>query len=336
MFTKKNVTLISFSLFAMGIFAQHSTFTVFSDNAEKFFLYVNGKKINDVSQSRVADVKFSTEFANLKIEFDGLNIQPIKKNVALKDMDGNYLKSVLIIKQNNKGKYKFRVNSFEAYYPEEEPNTEVVESGGEKQESNENGSTTVKEESTTNNTNSVISISANDDRTKTSNGASFSVNINAPDDNEANISFEVSTSKESTINDNVNISMNVSETSTTVESNVTNATTNYNESTSSKGNGKSERCAYAVTSADFARVKINISSLNFEDSKLTTAKDIAKNKCLTSIHIHDIMKLFDFESSRLDFSKFAYKYAYDKENYCEVYNAFDMELSIDELKEAID
>jgi hypothetical protein len=43
------------------------------------------------------------------------------------------------------------------------------------------------------------------------------------------------------------------------------------------------------------------------------------------------MSLFNFESSRLEFAKFAYGYTYDLGNYFIVNDAFNFESSISEL-----
>jgi hypothetical protein len=45
------------------------------------------------------------------------------------------------------------------------------------------------------------------------------------------------------------------------------------------------------------------------------------------------MLLFDFESTRLTFAKFAYKYTFDKGNYYKVNDAFQFESSIEELNQ---
>jgi len=86
---------------------------------------------------------------------------------------------------------------------------------------------------------------------------------------------------------------------------------------------------------DFASAKASISSKSFEDSKLTLAKQIAASNHLTSKQVKEIMQLFSFEDSKLDFAKFAYKYVYDPNNYYIVNDAFKFSSSIDELNEFI-
>ncbi len=65
------------------------------------------------------------------------------------------------------------------------------------------------------------------------------------------------------------------------------------------------------------------------------AKQICDSKCLKSRQVRDIMKLFSFEQTRLDFAKYAYKNVMDKENYYQVNDAFQFENSIEELNESI-
>ena len=47
------------------------------------------------------------------------------------------------------------------------------------------------------------------------------------------------------------------------------------------------------------------------------------------------MQSFDFESTKLEYAKFAYDFTYDKGNYFKVNDAFDFESSIEELDEYI-
>jgi hypothetical protein len=85
----------------------------------------------------------------------------------------------------------------------------------------------------------------------------------------------------------------------------------------------------------FAELKKSISSKNFDNSRLEIAKQAAITKCLKSSQIRDIMKLFSFENTRLEFAKFAYNKTIDKENYFLVNDAFQFESTVSELNEYI-
>jgi hypothetical protein len=53
--------------------------------------------------------------------------------------------------------------------------------------------------------------------------------------------------------------------------------------------------------------------------------------CLLSSQVKEIILLFSFEETRLDFAKYAYGYTFDIGNYYQVNDAFKFESSIDEL-----
>ncbi len=94
---------------------------------------------------------------------------------------------------------------------------------------------------------------------------------------------------------------------------------------------KPQGCQDPMRSADFSKAMGSISSKSFEDSKLSIAKQITRANCLASSQVKEIMELFSFEDTRLQFAKFAYDYTYDKGNYFIVNDAFNFESTIEEL-----
>ena len=61
-----------------------------------------------------------------------------------------------------------------------------------------------------------------------------------------------------------------------------------------------------------------------------------KTKVATPFFRKQVMKKFTYEESKLDYAKFAYEYCLDQGNYYKVNDAFDFELTIDELNEFIE
>ena len=96
------------------------------------------------------------------------------------------------------------------------------------------------------------------------------------------------------------------------------------------------RCSYAMSSSEFDEALASIKSKSFEDSKLTTAKQICKNECPTAEQIRDINKAFSFEETRLEFAKYAYDYVYDASKYYKVNDSFTFEMTIEELDEYLE
>jgi hypothetical protein len=94
-------------------------------------------------------------------------------------------------------------------------------------------------------------------------------------------------------------------------------------------------CPWPMSPQDFANVKSSISSKTFEDSKMTIAKQVVGSNCLLCSQVKEIMLLFTYEDTKLEFAKFAYKHTYDVGNYYQLNDAFTYELTIDELNEYI-
>ncbi len=92
-------------------------------------------------------------------------------------------------------------------------------------------------------------------------------------------------------------------------------------------------CSNLMGSGDFESAKKSIESKTFSDSRMIVAKQITKGNCLSAEQVRDVTSLFDFESGRLEYAKFAYDYCYDQGNYYKVNDAFEFEMSIDELDE---
>lgn len=145
---------------------------------------------------------------------------------------------------------------------------------------------------------------------------------------------------------NANVSMNINLGGMGIGANVTEQTTYSSTTTTTTsgapvqqtqtivyvpGYGGPVGCPIPMDQGSFAGAKNSINSKSFEDSKLTMAKQIIGSNCLTSAQVKEIMLLFSFEGTRLDFAKFAYGRTYDIGNYYMVNDAFTFESSIDDL-----
>ncbi len=94
-------------------------------------------------------------------------------------------------------------------------------------------------------------------------------------------------------------------------------------------------CPVPMAPQDFSDLKQSISSKSFEDSKMTIAKQVLRNNCLFTSQVKELMGLFTFEESKLDFAKYAYDFTYDIGNYFKVNDMFTFESSIDDLNNYI-
>jgi hypothetical protein len=96
------------------------------------------------------------------------------------------------------------------------------------------------------------------------------------------------------------------------------------------------RCASSMAATSFMKAKENISSNSFEDSKMTVAKQVTKANCMTAEQIKDVMGLFSFEDSKLEYAKYAYDFCFNQGDYYEVNTAFTFESSIEELNQYLE
>jgi hypothetical protein len=78
-----------------------------------------------------------------------------------------------------------------------------------------------------------------------------------------------------------------------------------------------------------------IQKQSFDTERLKIAKNAVSQGNMLSSEIAEIAKLFSFESTKLDFAKYAYAYTSDKQNYVLVQNAFQFSSSTSELQDFI-
>ena len=78
-----------------------------------------------------------------------------------------------------------------------------------------------------------------------------------------------------------------------------------------------------------------VAAQSFENDKLMIAKQVVSSRPVFTSQIVRLTKLFDFDSNRLEFLKYAYHHCYDKNNYYTTYNLLTFSSSKKELKNYI-
>ena len=292
-------------------FAQNSNAIIFTDNGERFTAILNGLRQNEKPETNVKVEGLNANFYKLKIIFEDAALG--QKNFNMSIDPGT--ETTYIIKKNSKNEYVIRPMSMVpiAEAPPTNPNTSVVvyDPGA----APYTGETTVTQQTTTTTSNGSPGGS----------GVSMGVNVNDAGGN---------------------FSMNVSgyDGSTTMNSQTTTVTTTTTTSSMPPpsvpppspvyhmpGYNGPVGCDYPMDRGDFDSMKGSITSKSFEDSKLTLAKQVINSNCLLSAQVREVMQLFTYEESKLDFAKYAYGRTYDIGNYYKVNDAFTFESSIDEL-----
>ena len=105
----------------------------------------------------------------------------------------------------------------------------------------------------------------------------------------------------------------------------------------SNGYGPSDnpRCNMPMPTNEFNSLKAQVNARYFDSSRLTVAKQACRYNCMTSDQIRDLCRIFSYESSRLDFAKYAFEYCYDRYRYYMVGQAFTYSSSVDDLNRYI-
>lgn len=366
----KNVfILIVLSIISLTSFAQTNNLTVFSEKGEEFILYVNSIKQNETPAANVTAKDIKGESFMARLVFVDKSIPEITQNFWTESKN---VEISAVVKLNNKGKYVLRSMGETAKSNDSNVavsgSNATYESPSENSGTGNASGTVVTTTPVTNqrnpNINENISMDINVSETgmnvTTGAGAdNLTMNITA-DENGMNmatgvggeiVSMNISVSENGmnmntgvggqNLNMNINVSGNDNLVVDSYEETVTTNTTATTGGTtiipsddySSNSSGTVSRCSYAMSAAEFDEAISSIKAKSFEDTKLTTAKQICKSSCMTADQIRDFNKAFSFEDSRLEFAKYAYDYVYDSSKYYKVNDSFQFEMTAEELDE---
>lgn len=91
-------------------------------------------------------------------------------------------------------------------------------------------------------------------------------------------------------------------------------------------------CAAMMAPNDLNALLETIRSRDFESTKLSVAKQGLDQQVIMAEDVKRIMKLFDYENTRLDFAKFAYSRCCDQRNYFKINDAFEYDSSVGEMQ----
>lgn len=324
---KNILTTLAFIIFIsfVGI-AQKSSLSFFSQEGEKFYVILNGIRQNDKPSANVKITDLDLYNYKAKIIFENPELGSINKDLFTRDADGNFSETVYNIRKDKKGVYTLKFSG----YSEVSSNENVVKYHAEE---TTNTVAPISKSTTTTTTTTTTTKTAPD------NTYQENVNINL---NGMGVGINVNSSVKEGADGNVQMNVNtngLNTTNTTIKQTTT--TTTYstepavNQSASTASN-KEESCIKAASSTDFAAGKKSISSSSFSETQLKTAKTFTKNNCLSVAQIKEVIGLFSFEESKIEYAKFAFTYCVDKKNYYQVVDAFTFSSSKDELNEFLE
>jgi len=310
---KHNLLILAFIMIAcVAGQAQTSNAIFFAENGESFNLVLNGILQNEKPETNVKLTGLNAPGYKTRIIFSDKTLGYVDYNLNFVTM-GNEVSYT--IKKNSKGAYVVRYVSevplAQAAPPA--PNQTVITYTA---LAPIGTSTTTTHQTTSTSSGNPENVSIN-----------MGVNV---DGQGGNMNMNVS---------GMDASAHSSSTTTTTTTHTTTSSTVYQEPVPTQpvqvvyveGYNGRIGCAVPMASGDFESFKNSVSSKSFEDSKMTLAKQVLNTNCLTSAQVREVMGLFSFEETKLDFAKYAYGHTYDLGNYYRVNDAFQFESSIEEL-----
>ncbi len=297
--------LLFIALFPLLSFAQGSALTIFSEDGDKFILYLNGVQQNNASQVNLRMEGLTQQFYKAKIVFDDKSKAPIEKSVPVTNPGTTEPADIVYKIKNKDGEMKLRYFSAQPVQPNYTPPADVhtVHYGQPDQVTTTTTQTTVTTTGA-NTGNGGVSIGTN----LGNGGVSFNMNVNDP-----------------------NINSTVTQTTSTQTTTSSSSSYSDNMQPATTGNV----CQYPMDGNSFNSAKQTISQASFEDTKLSTAQSILASNCVSTDQVVVLCNLFTFEDNKLKFAKLAYAKTTDKANYFKVANAFTFDASKNELNNFI-
>ena len=335
--------LLLLLIFSSSFFLKaQNNLVIFSEQGEQFYVVLNGIKQNAKPETNVKVTGLMQPMVTTKIIFadgktadldqkvylmsGGSEVQGYEFVYALKMKQGTSAKGSgdameqggLIgvaknLKKVDKGyKLVFRSEAVIAQAPPSQGQTVIVYSA------TPPPATVTETQSFSTTTTTTAPAGNNANVGMNANGVNFNMNVNV---NDASMNSSSSSTTTST---------------TTTSSGYTNAPPAGGNVYVLEGYNGPHNCNWPMSPGDFESAKSSIKSKSFEDSKLTVAKQILGSNCMLSSQVKDVMLLFDFENTRLDFAKFAWGKTFDYGNYYKLNDAFTFESSINDLNKYIE
>ncbi len=306
----KKFFLLTTALLLSGLVSSYAQVTTnlvfFTQDPEPFSIVINGILQNQKPQTNVKVTDITNNYCKVKVIFNNKALREIDKTINFNEGT----ETTYCIKKDNKGNYVVRwmsqVPIAQAVPPAQNQDVVAFSATANTNVPNTQGNVSTQQQQTT--------IVVNNNITNTYNGENVNVNAGA--------SISTNTA-----------SLSMSTNATTQEQQVVpqQQPTHY----VMQGYNGPYGCNWPMSDADFSSAKQSISSKSFEDSKLTIAKQIIGSNCLLCSQVKEIMLLFSFEDTRLEFAKYCYGYTFDQGNYYKVNDAFTFESSIDDLSKYI-
>ncbi len=333
--------ILLFTAIILGVYvaqAQNCNAVFFNQDGSRFQVVLNGvlQNVNFETNVKVTDLKFEGSY-KVTVIFENNQFASVTKSIYMMDNNTEYS---FEIKKNKKGEYVMRPSGMVAIAqaPPAPQQSVVSYSTTPPTAPTATATTTVQPQATTDVVvTETVTTTTTVDPTNQENvsvgmnvgGVGMNVNVNV-NDGGMNTGTNVQTTSSQTV------------TTTTVTSSST-SSGNYNDGMTTNPvhepipvEATPTGCYQAIPTSDFSAGKASVEKQSFADTKLKVAKTFTKNNCLSVKQVKEIMSLFSFEETKLDYAKFAYEFCADKKNYYQLSDDFTFSTTVDEFNEFLE
>ncbi|MEO5644209.1 MAG: DUF4476 domain-containing protein [Bacteroidia bacterium] len=349
----RKISLLSVSILsAMFAFAQvsNNNLVVFSQDGDKFSLIVNGLRQNEKPETNVKVTGLNAANYKVRVIFENGNLAPIDQNIYMMDQGENVTnKEITYVIANTKKGMKLKGQSVADITPQGAAAPgQVIYVFNPSGNANPYSTTTTTTSTTGTTTGTGVIM------TTTTPVPAQQTTTTVSDGMGGTTSSTTTTTTTGTV-DNASVGMNVGGVGVGININIndgmggtttssTTTTTTSSSSTSTSGTmptgttttTTSNQCMYPMGSSDFENAKKSVSGQSFEDQKLKIAKQVLNTNCMSCAQVKEIMSLFSFEETKLDWAKFAYGKTTDFNNYYQLNDGFTYSSSVDDLNSYIE
>lgn len=321
----KRIILILVLLNTFSAWAQ-STLNLFTQESEKFTLFLNGVQQNASSQSNVKVEYITASVQKLKIVFDDKAIQTINENIyyeAGKEYTYNIRKknttanNVKRIDGKSATPIIYVVRLLDMKPLSAKPSvksTQVIESTKEVEGGNINLETETNDKVTTTTTVTKSNSTPSNENVNINvgiNGVGINMNINGLDATDKTVVNNTTTTTTTTTKTTKNVSPPVKISTPKV----------------------SEPVCEPMNLSTFNALTSQLKKQSFEDNKLQIIRQVLASNCISAAQVKQLISEFTFEENKLKVAKMCYKKTTDKGNYFTLNDSFSFSSSADELNE---
>ncbi len=329
--------VIALAIPAFGLFAQTSDLVFFSDDGAEFTLIIDGDRKNMEPASRVVATGIRTESPVVVISFEDGNIPELRKPGYF-PLGKEY---TIMITTNKKGQKVLRPTGEAALGTAVKTEPAKIKPANFVDDSAKPtstvGTTTTSGGVQTTQTTTIQQTDASGDNVNMNvgidvNAVGFDMNVNVTEGNGSGTTTTTTTTSTTTTAVPTTTAVQQPRPDKPVPVAVPVPEPVY----SMPGYTGAVGCPWPMNDSEYASMKGSIESKTFEESKMTLAKQMLKDRCMTVAQVKGFMGLFTFEDSKLDLAKYAYDRTYDIGNYYQVNDMFTFEASIDELNQYLE